>query len=273
MGQYYNLVNVDKQITVEHNFKYGGTKLLEYSYLNNLHAIYLRQKLNKAWRGDRILHIGDYCGAKDKTTTEKTIKKMVKEGVLKTDNNKTQSVILPEKEIKMELNHEKDYRYICNIDKKECIDIERTIPEIIYADIDKDGKKCVIGSRRIDPLLLLIACGNGQGGGDYPEDCVNYDKVGYWAGDHLFSTNNTSDLKEYHVVDYYFEVDTKWINNLDKYFKELIKDMKFYNNDGFRVEKKDLKLNEIEFTLKNMSEDYKEHIIKLLEKEKIIVKK
>lgn len=68
-------------------------------------------------------------------------------------------------------------RYVLNHDKKEFVDIS-TLP------VDAFGNK-------IHPMCLLVAEGNGRGGGDYKRRSdfngllIDYDKVGLWARDRI----------------------------------------------------------------------------------------
>ena len=57
----------------------------------------------------------------------------------------------------------------------------------------------------IHPLPLLIAHGNGQGGGDYYGS--DMDKVGIWAFDHVYTSDEVPEGYEELVVD--FKEDTE----------------------------------------------------------------
>lgn len=61
----------------------------------------------------------------------------------------------------------KTYQYIINEDTKQFVDVNK-------AKRDKWGM-------RVHPLPLLIAEGNGRGGGDYYTNRPDIDKVGIWA--------------------------------------------------------------------------------------------
>lgn len=274
MGQYHFLTNIDKQITVDHNFDLiGGMKLMEHSYVGNPLAVYLRKQLNKNWRGDRVLQIGDYCGIEDGTTTQDIIKSLVDRGELKVAENNDKSVELPKQLVKIPKTYEKtdrrNYRYVANIDKKEYIDLERAIPDYIYADVTEGSKVGEIGCRCVDPVLLLIDCGNDQGGGDYHDGCINYDKVGYWAGDHLFSTNKTSELDGYKLVDYYFEDNTDWNDDLNKYLENMVGQMQVWKTqpDGRYSQCSDSEAKNVKFVL-DAPEAYKDIIKDILKKKK-----
>lgn len=200
MGQYYTLVNVTKKTGVAHNFDLiGGTKLCEHSWLKNPLAIYLRNKLALDWKGDVILHIGDYASENDGTNTAPVFQRMLDAGVITQGKNGRQ---LYEKEVKL-LKYKDDYRYVANINKKSYIDMEKVFPSHLY--IEKKEKNYQVWIGCLDPLLLLIACGNGQGGGDYHGKAENF--VGYWAGDHLFATNDENELEGYHESIFMFVED------------------------------------------------------------------
>jgi len=64
----------------------------------------------------------------------------------------------------------KYYRYIINYTKKEYVDKENPLNNI------KDEYECIV-----HPLPLLVAEGNGRGGGDY--NGKNYDLCGIWSRD------------------------------------------------------------------------------------------
>ncbi len=83
------------------------------------------------------------------------------------------------------ITHSTREMYLINHSLREYLDlgtfIERcTIEEGIY-----EGD-CM------DPLLLLTACGNGRGGGDFrkSENNIGYDQVGIWAF-HCLELSNT----------------------------------------------------------------------------------
>lgn len=67
-----------------------------------------------------------------------------------------------------------DGKYIVNWTKGQYIDCDK------YKEEYKDKEGWVM-----HPLPLLTAQGNGQGGGDYHDSFINFDKVGIWAGDDI----------------------------------------------------------------------------------------
>lgn len=170
MGQYYEVYNQTKNEKIEHNFEaVGGMKLTEHSYVNNNLAVFLRKKLATDWNGDKIYHIGDYAAPDDGTRTASKIWDTA-DNIL----NNAKSVKCP-----VTGNDEVlEYPYVINHDKKEYIDIRDA--DVCDYWIDKEGKAWLF---YFDPLLLLTACGNGQGGGDYWGS--DEELVGSWAGDNL----------------------------------------------------------------------------------------
>lgn len=174
MGQYYELYNRTKNEKVEHSFDIiGGMKLTEHSYINNPLAVFLRKKLATDWKSDRIYHIGDYASPGDNT---QTACKMWDEA---------DAILNNAKDVKCENQADDEevieYPYVFNNDKKQYIDIRNA------AVCDHWAEKGNIWLYYYDPLLLLTACGNGQGCGDYYG--TNQEYIGSWAGDSLGASN------------------------------------------------------------------------------------
>lgn len=174
MGQYYKFVNIDKKEVCERNR--GMMKLMEHSYLANEYCRDILYLLSEDWKGDRIIHVGDYAEPNDGTTTQKIIDKLQKE--LETKSIYTDAENFEEKTINEKIP---EVRYVYNYDKKEYIDLLRQPVQWLCIDKNK------IYTAKINSFALLIACGNGLGGGDYRE-YVNHEKIGSWAGDKLESS-------------------------------------------------------------------------------------
>lgn len=79
------------------------------------------------------------------------------------------------KEIKLENLANEEYRYIYNHNKKEFIDLEHCPLAWLYKE--KENYKQV----KVSPISLLLALGNGMGGGDYWGN--NHNMVGKYIGD------------------------------------------------------------------------------------------
>lgn len=180
MGQYYTIVNVTKNEILDYR-DIDGLKLLEHSYIDNEVAVWLRDKLARDWTGDVVVHIGDYFEGNEKIKTQNWYEKHAK------------TIHMGEFE-----NIYKTYPYILNLDKKEYVDISELRSERPMWDDDWFFS--------YDPLLLLTALGNGEGGGDYYGQ-LNNDKVGSWAGDHLACTDDKNELEGYEQLDVRFDSD------------------------------------------------------------------
>lgn len=225
MGQYYEVINLTKKTKIEHNFdSIGGMKLMEHSYIGNPLSILLRKKLSKEWKGNRIIHCGDYAldsggSAEDVANTYEEIIHNALEGKIKTIQCPKKSEDFVED---LDL-----YPFIANMDKKVYFDIRDSIPNSIRLFTNPGYTKLCISLLCPDPLLLLTACGNGLGGGDYGDEFQDAKKIGSWAGDRIFTTNNLEELKDYEKEIYYFTERKTKLNSetdvktyLDKMIKE-----------------------------------------------------
>ncbi len=206
MGQYYKFINIDKKEEPKESVVFA--KLTEHSYIGNNYCASVLSLLSNEWKGDRIIHIGDYAEDGDGAVTDdfiKTIKKQ--ENLNKLYNNSFRDV----KPSKL-----KEIRYVYNHDKKEYIDLYKQPIQWCYI------KNNELGVSKFDSFALLTACGNGLGGGDYNENLVNSDKIGLWAGDHF--TSSSEKLKEF----YDYKENTLIFNELNKKLSRLVETV----NDG-----------------------------------------
>ena len=182
MGQYYKFMNIDKKQVCERNRH--GWKLMEHSYLGNDYCDDILRLLNNEWKGDRVLHVGDYAQPDDETTTQNKVKAIMKELNISFEDT-LYNFCDTFDEVKSK--SKEDIRYVYNLDKKEYVDLFKQPIEWCYHD-DK-----FLGAVKINSFALLIGCGNGQGGGDYR--CTNDNLVGYWVGDRFVSSSEP--IKEY----------------------------------------------------------------------------
>lgn len=193
MGQYYSFMNIDKKEVCQRNWH--NIKLMEHSYYGNDYCADILNLLNNEWKGDRILHVGDYAHGKDRTITQKLIAKIEKENKLNTSVyhwSDTFDDVIP--------SFNNNIRYVYNHNKKEYVDLLNQPIQWCYYD----EKTNCISFTKINSFALLIGCGNGLGGGDYRR-CINDDKVGYWAGDHFTSSDKLLDeFKNYKQNNYIF---------------------------------------------------------------------
>ena len=220
MGQYYKFVNIDKKQVCEKNRH--GWKLMEHSYLGNEYCSDILRLLSDEWKGDRIVHVGDYAQFDDGTSTQNIIKNISDELNIQPDNTLYNYC---EAFDNVNPKSKKDIRYVYNIDKKEYVDLFQQPIQSCYCNKDK------IGPMKINSFALLIGCGNGQGGGDYWG--VNKEYVGHWAGDRFVSS--TVPLKEYNNFILRDEIynETKEYNDLKHYDEESIIDdeINIFNNE------------------------------------------
>lgn len=212
MGQYYNVeqrykyINIDKRIIVCANY---GLELCKHSWLGNNSVVIPIKQLGKTeWQGDRVIQLGD-CVDGMAASTElreehlKFIKKIKKEVGMTNDQSLYWDNVADEGEtfkkytlkelfdsydLKLEYDAEympvtfnekgqkcscDQFRYLYNTKRKEYVDSFKILPS--YVDIYKSE----ILFTKLDAYSLLIAIGNGLGGGDYfgPDENL----VGLWA--------------------------------------------------------------------------------------------
>lgn len=175
MGQYFEVYNKTRNERIEHNFNLiGGMKLCEHSYLPNPLSVFLRDLLANEWKGDEIYHLGDYASPDDGTQTafklwDSSNKILDKADIIKVEDYEDPSKVVSNP-------------YVINETKKQYLDIRDAAITSWYKT--EDGAILMF----YDPLLLLTACGNGLGGGDYFSD-VNRRLIGSWAGDKLSASD------------------------------------------------------------------------------------
>lgn len=212
MGQYYNVeqrykyINIDKRIIVCANY---GLELCKHSWLgNNSVVIPIKQLVKTEWQGDRVIQLGD-CANEMAASTElreehlKFIKKIKKEVGMTNDQSLYWDNVADEGEtfkkytlkelfdsydLKLEYDAEympvtfnekgqkcscDQFRYLYNTKRKEYVDSFKILPSYV------EEYKSEINFVKLDAYSLLIAIGNGLGGGDYfgPDENL----VGLWA--------------------------------------------------------------------------------------------
>lgn len=174
MGQYYIVANIDKKEYMRSN---GGVKLMEWSYNRNDLILNLMNKLANEWKGDRVYIVGDYALSSDRIDKEKQpaekdydydiLEKLEKElGIYNQKENgyyKTLYSFASDnfKELGVKELNEEEYKYIYNHKRKEFIDLRHCPLAWLY----KEKQKYNVVT--IAPISLLLALGNGMGGGDY----------------------------------------------------------------------------------------------------------
>jgi hypothetical protein len=212
MGQYYNVVqrykyiNIDKRIIVCANY---GLKLCKHSWLgNNSVVIPIKQLVKTEWQGDRVIQLGGYADGMAASTELREehlrfIKKIKKEVGMTNDQSLywdnvadegetfkkyTLTELFDSYDLKLEYDAEympvtfnekgqkcscDQFRYLYNTKRKEYVDSFKILPSYV------EEYKSEINFLKLDAYSLLIAIGNGLGGGDYCGPDENL--VGLWA--------------------------------------------------------------------------------------------
>lgn len=183
MGQYYKVVNVDKQLYfTPREVGENGAKLMEWSYNGNEMVLALMNLLANEWKGDRVYVVGDYAEADNsKEPCYEAVKAL--EGELKlAENGEVNTICGYASEYYTNvsaLTDKEDHglRYIYNHKTKQFIDTAKC--PIEWTWYSKDEKKVYV--IKIAPISLLLAMGNDRGGGDFHEGCIGYEYVGSWC--------------------------------------------------------------------------------------------
>jgi hypothetical protein len=193
MGQYYHIINVDKkQQLMPFDFD-NGLKLMEWAYDKNNMVLALMNLMAGEWYSDRVYVVGDYaddsdmseCWAREYVELETAF---CNEQESLYDASISWERIAPETGPMFKMTHDEDaifaetpadmedhgLRYIYNHATRQVIDLDDCPVEWEWED---NGKK---GVTKIAPLPLLLAMGNGRGGGDYWNES-NSNLVGSWC--------------------------------------------------------------------------------------------
>lgn len=157
MGQYFKAVNIDNLEYVSSYDFDNGAKLMEHSYITNnfveaVEFLLINDGEEKGrWADSRIIWAGDYADP-EAEDGENYYSQAADNGT----RLKFLITAVPE-----------NYPYLINHTEKEYVD-KKKLPTF--------GEN---NDWMIHPLPLLVAEGNGRGGGDYHGD--NEDYVGRWA--------------------------------------------------------------------------------------------
>ena len=253
MGQYYKFMNIDKKQNCQRNWH--GIKLMEHSYVGNHYCDDILRLLSNEWKGDRVIHAGDYAEPNDETTTQNIVEKLIKELDVKSSLYHWCDML---DEVKPTSKDE--IRYVYNLDKKEYVDLFKQPTQWCHYS-DEIG----IGPVKINSFALLTGCGNGLGGGDY--FFVNHQSVGSWAGDRFVSSKEP--LEEYKK----FKCRDEIYNELKDSYKKIKKYNRFTKDKILKEEEK-IFLKELNY-LKDHNIDISKIKLEesgLLEEEKIMFK-
>lgn len=196
MGQYYKVINIDKK---EYMQALGGVKLMEWSYNRNLLILNLMNKLANEWKGDRVFVVGDYAVSEeddDSYDYNKLVEIEKDLDIYQKKSSEGYQISLYGyaydnfTEISLKKLEKEEYKYIYNHNKKQFIELKHCPLAWLYKD------KNTYVQVKVAPISLLLALGNGRGGGDY------YGNNSGYVGAYLDDVQNLEITKEKLENDY-----------------------------------------------------------------------
>lgn len=197
MGQYYHPTIIGKRYGVKgwlYSHAYdNGLKLMEHSYMGNNFVNAVLRKIDH--QPMRIAWIGDYANEPYPEIPEEPYQKKIERGKFMKiyeavyggyGTEPTAPKIHPEPLEGFDSPDRFDGWYLINHSANEYVDLGKFQKENGWIEswTDRDGQK-VSYWMAVHPLPLLTACGNNRGGGDYHENCPDFDLVGIWAFDFI----------------------------------------------------------------------------------------
>jgi hypothetical protein len=212
MGQYYKIINTTKKEFMRSN---GGVKLMEFSWEPNGVCLALKSLMLGRWKNDQVLVVGDYAHDdpryvdhfKEIVSMDPILKEIGERNYKDSLDNQAISAkgghpySVPEeekynlysifdedysdlgiKQLKLSKNKLAINFTAYNHTKKQYFNSNEGCFEALNFVVESDEYRLM----RVDPLNLLLAVGNGLGGGDYREvDDEDYHLVGSWAFDQI----------------------------------------------------------------------------------------
>lgn len=180
MGQYYKTIILSDSVPEEgkqeiirlalsgHAYR-NGLKLTEHSWIGNAFVEVIEWLISPVgmFHKSRIVWAGDYADS------EPIVRQNLYHITNKYEEQSTYPHMMPPKEFKAET-----YRYIINHTKREYVDKERAKADT-KANTNNEYREDI--EYVVHPLPLLVAEGNGCGGGDYRGD--NEELCGSWTRD------------------------------------------------------------------------------------------
>ena len=174
MGQYYEIINITKKERIkEENYCW---KLMEFSYVGNVKVDQLWVALSDEWKNNTVLVCGDYYSSEDDADCNPCAAEMERLAGVEQGNL---CDFAGESYNECNFDTAKVPNYAVNPNTKQYVN--RNHARLEDWCTEGSEKKAVTYGYFIDPLSLLLAAGNGQGGGDYRGN--NIDLVGSWVKD------------------------------------------------------------------------------------------
>lgn len=167
MGQYYLIANMDKREVLCLDGRFPGMKLLEIACSKTDSNAVINQ-IAESWHGDTVYLIGDYADLSDPNVTYFDELRRWTDKLHLTDSLYT---YVSDNFTKVEGDPaDKGYRFVYNHNEKVYIDL-------LHIPLSHDSRFNF--DYYINPIPLLIAMGNGRGGGDYGSN--NEHLAGSWC--------------------------------------------------------------------------------------------
>ena len=257
MGQYYKVVNIDKK---EYMYSDGGIKLMEWSYNRNPLVLNIMKKLANEWKGDRVFVVGDYALSGDRIDRDNNekdydydlLEKIEKELDIYDREDGGYPITIYHfadknyQEIKLENIKDEEYKYIYNHKRKEFINLDHCPLAWLYKE--KNNYVQV----KIAPISLLLALGNGMGGGVY----IPYNEI---PNEINLEKNKEKLVKE--IVDFIFTYDNKYFKEMYNNKKDAIDRMGYFSDYNMKIT-----IEELLKIAENNTEEVKEKCNELMER-------
>ncbi|MCF0106252.1 MAG: hypothetical protein HUJ53_05780 [Holdemanella sp.] len=210
MGQYYLYANMD---TKQSLFGDDGMKFMEHTYLGSGVMDMLFSSVYE--KPQRIMQVGDYADRLSEFVGCDLMEGFEDELGIRSDiydehgYHTTMYGYFRRHEIIYDGEEIPYIRYAYNDTKKQMVDLYRQKPCSAYIDFIESENRAVLHISKIHTAGMLIALGNGLGGGDYHFNGQNANMVGIWCGDRIFTSNELKpdfyDITEDVIFDEYAE--------------------------------------------------------------------
>lgn len=187
MGQYYEIINITKKERIKD--KNYCWKLMEFSYVGDSKVDQLWVALSDEWKNNTVLVCGDYYSSEGDADCNPCAAEL--ERLAGVEPGRLCS-FASDSYNERNFDTAKVPNYAVNPNTKQYVDRNHVRLNDWYTEGTE--KKATTYGIYIDPLSLLLAAGNGQGGGDYRGN--NIDLVGSWVKDSkdIYTVYNKSEI-------------------------------------------------------------------------------